>query len=296
PPGGRHPGRGRQSCRAGSRGGGEPRAGRRGRARRGLDRSGGSRPGGHRRVSQGPGEEGHPRRASHPPGSRDAVPGAVRRGLRGAASPRGGAARPLHHGGEVDRHLDEGAGRGARRSQNQVPGEDARARRARRLTGEWGSHQHARLHWDDNKKSPALRRMTMSDEKKNHGGPAPPTAADPELWQPLSAPTLAKILWCLGRRGDRIRFDTLCSWVVCCVTAEDCMVTFENYAQDAPHLAAAEFRDDSARRAEGLRFLVAVTLAPLVARQECVLTGDGPERTGTLEVAGSPELLEAMAG
>ena len=134
----------------------------------------------------------------------------------------------------------------------------------------------------------------MSDKKKNHDSGAPPTAANPELWQPLSAPTLAKILWCLGRRDDRIRFDTLYSWVVCCLTAEDCMDSFERLAEWAPHLAAG-FRDDSARRAEGLRLLVEETLEPLAARKECVLTGDGPDRTVMLEVARSPELLEALA-
>ena len=135
----------------------------------------------------------------------------------------------------------------------------------------------------------------MSNRKKNNDdAAAPPTAADPELWQPLSAPTLARILWCLGRRDDRIRFDTLYSWVVCCVTAEDCMDSFERLAEWAPHLAAG-FRDDSARRAEGLRLLVEETLEPLAARKECVLTGDGPDRTVMLEVARSPELLEALA-
>ena len=135
----------------------------------------------------------------------------------------------------------------------------------------------------------------MSNRKKNNDdAAAPPTAADPELWQPLSAPTLARILWCLGRRDDRIRFDTLYSWVVCCVTAEDCMDSFERLAEWAPHLAAG-FRDDSARRAEGLRLLVEETLEPLAARKECVLTGDGPDRTVTLAVARSPELLEALA-
>jgi len=133
----------------------------------------------------------------------------------------------------------------------------------------------------------------MSNRKKNNDDAAtPPPAADPELWQPLSAPTLAKILWCLGRRDDKIRFDTLYSWVVCGLTAEDCMDSFERLAEWAPHLAAG-FRDDSARRAEGLRLLVEETLEPLAARKECVLTGDGPDRTVTLEVAGSPELLEA---
>ena len=131
-------------------------------------------------------------------------------------------------------------------------------------------------------------------EKKNHDPAAPPPAADPELWEPLSASTLAKILWCLGRRDDRIRFDTLYSWVVCCLTAEDCMDSFERLAEWAPHLAAG-FRDDSARRAEGLRLLVEETLEPLAARKECVLTGDGPDRTVTLAVARSPELLEALA-
>ena len=134
----------------------------------------------------------------------------------------------------------------------------------------------------------------MSDKKKNHDPAAPPPAADPELWEPLSASTLAKILWCLGRRGDRIRFDTLYSWVVCGLTAEDCMDSFERLAEWAPHLAAG-FRDDSARRAEGLRLLVEETLEPLAARKECVLTGDGPDRTVMLEVARSPELLEALA-
>jgi len=135
----------------------------------------------------------------------------------------------------------------------------------------------------------------MSNRKKNNDdAAAPPTAADPELWQPLSAPTLARILWCLGRRDDRIRFDTLYSWVVCGLTAEDCMDSFERLAEWAPHLAAG-FRDDSARRAEGLRLLVEETLEPLAARKECVLTGDGPDRTVMLEVARSPELLEALA-
>ena len=134
----------------------------------------------------------------------------------------------------------------------------------------------------------------MSDKKKNHDSGAPPTAANPELWQPLSAPTLAKILWCLGRRDDRIRFDTLYSWVVCGVTAEECMETLERYACKAPYVAAG-LRDDSARCAEGLRLLVEEKLAPLVERGLCVLTGDGPDRTVTLEVARSPELLEALA-
>ena len=135
----------------------------------------------------------------------------------------------------------------------------------------------------------------MSNRKKNNDdAAAPPPAADPELWEPLSASTLAKILWCLGRRGDRIRFDSLYSWVVCCVTAEDCMDSFERLAEWAPHLAAG-FRDDSARRARGLRLLVEEALEPLVARNACVLTGDGPDRTLMLEVGRSPELLEAEA-
>jgi hypothetical protein len=118
---------------------------------------------------------------------------------------------------------------------------------------------------------------------------------DPELRQPLSAPTLAKILWCLGRWGDKIRFDTLYSWVVCCVTAEDCMDSFECCAQGAPVLAAAECRDDSARRAAGLQFLVEGTLAQLVARHECVHTADVLHGTVMLQGARSPELQEALA-
>ena len=72
------------------------------------------------------------------------------------------------------------------------------------------------------------------------------------------------------------------------------METFERYACKAPYVAAG-LRDDSARRAEGLRLLVEEKLAPLVERGLCVLTGDGPDRTVMLEVAGSPELLEAQA-
>jgi hypothetical protein len=122
-----------------------------------------------------------------------------------------------------------------------------------------------------------------------------PGPTDPESYQALSAPTLAKILWCLPRRGDKIRIDTLCSWVVCCVTAEDCMDSFECLAQEAPDLAAAECCDDSARRAAGLQFLVEGTLAQLVARHECVHTADLLHGTVTLQGARSPELQEALA-
>jgi hypothetical protein len=131
-------------------------------------------------------------------------------------------------------------------------------------------------------------------KKKNHDPAAPPTAADPEPSSALSVPTLVRMILCLGRGYDTIRFDTLCAWVVCGVTAEECMETLERYACKAPYVAAG-LRDDSARCAEGLRLLVEEKLAPLVERGLCVLTGDGPDRTVTLEVARSPELLEAEA-
>jgi hypothetical protein len=126
-------------------------------------------------------------------------------------------------------------------------------------------------------------------------GVVDPGPTDLEPYQALSAPTLAKILWCLGRRGDKIRFDTFYSWVVCCVTAEDCMDSFECCAQEAPLHAAAEFRDDSARRAAGLRLIVEYKLSPLVARNECVRTGDVLDGTVVLQGARSPEVQEALA-
>jgi hypothetical protein len=136
--------------------------------------------------------------------------------------------------------------------------------------------------------------MTMSSKKKNHGRAAPPTAADPDPSLALSVPTLVRMILCLGRGDNTIRFDTLCAWVVCGVTADECMETLDRYACKAPYVAAG-LRDDSARCAEGLRILVEEKLQPLVARNECVLTGDGPDRTVTLEVVWSPELLEALA-
>jgi len=130
----------------------------------------------------------------------------------------------------------------------------------------------------------------MSNKKKKNHDPA----ANPEPCQALSVPALVRIICCLGRWDGNILFDTLCACVVCAVTAEECMAAFQRWARAAPHLAAG-LRDDSARRAEGLRLLVEEALEPLVARNACVLTGDGPDRTLMLEVGRSPELLEAEA-
>jgi hypothetical protein len=134
----------------------------------------------------------------------------------------------------------------------------------------------------------------MSNNKKKDRGPAdPPPAANPEPCQALSLPTLVRIIFCLAKGDDNILFDTLCACVVCGVTAEECMAAFQRWARAAPHLAAG-FRDDSARRARGLRLLVEEALAPLVTQTACVLTGDGPERTVHLDVDRSPELLVAQ--
>jgi len=135
----------------------------------------------------------------------------------------------------------------------------------------------------------------MSIKKKKNRGPAdPPPAANPEPCQALSVPTLVRLIYCLKKGDDTIRVDTLCAWVVCVVTAEECMAAFQRWALAAPDLAAG-FRDDPARRARGLRLLVEEALAPLVAWKVCVLTGDGPKRTAHLDFEHSPVLREAHA-
>src|SRR5262249_33541383 len=101
----------------------------------------------------------------------------------------------------------------------------------------------------------------MSNKKKKNHDPA----ANPEPCQALSVPALARIIFCLGMWDGNILFDALCACVVCVVTAEECMAAFQRWARAAPHLAAG-LRDDSARRAEGLRLRVEEALAPLVAR------------------------------
>jgi hypothetical protein len=133
-----------------------------------------------------------------------------------------------------------------------------------------------------------------NNRKKNHGPAAPPPAANPEPCQALSVSTLVRIILLQTMNDINIRFDTLYSWVVCCVTAEDCMDSFDCWVRTAPHLAA-EFRDDSARRERGLRLLVEEALVPLVERTACVIAGNGPDRWVILRVERSPELLEAEA-